>query len=249
MRVELESPYKLYSNKPVLPIISVQPNIYTSSSISQASDLINNSIYQYDTYISNPIFLPPPQNLINNNSSIFDKLKNGFIGKIVSGFNFIKYTISDTYTSLFGENIAQGLYIPPKGINPDKSTINELLNRAADKYNIPRNILKAVALRESNWTMYDSSGSAVAGKNSSSTDWGIMQINDKAHPKAFPRAKEDIVYNIEYGAKYLSKQYRRYNNWYDAVAAYNAGTAIRKDGKYINQKYVDFVFSNISKFK
>ena len=51
------------------------------------------------------------------------------------------------------------------------------------------------------------SGKLTEGKNVrngvlSSTDWGAMQINDKAHPKAFPRAKHDLEYNIDYGLNF-----------------------------------------------
>lgn len=76
-----------------------------------------------------------------------------------------------------------------------------------------------------------------------------MQINDYWHPEAFPRAKTDVAFNIEYGAKYLASQYKRYGDWHDAVAAYNAGS-VKKDasGRYTNQPYVDFVFGHLSQF-
>jgi len=143
-----------------------------------------------------------------------------------------------------GDDIAGGLHIPAPGTNPDRRTIETLLDRAADKYGIPRPILKAIALRESNWRQYDSSGNPVAGRNPSTTDWGIMQINDYWHPAAMPRAKTDIVYNIEYGARYLAGQYKRYGSWPDAVSAYNAGSVKKTDGRYSNQPYVDFVLAH-----
>ncbi len=143
-----------------------------------------------------------------------------------------------------GGDIAAGLHIPPVGQNPDRATIDELLNRAADKQGIPRPILKAIALRESNWRQYDGNGNPVAGRNPTTTDWGLMQINDYWHPAAFPRGKTDIVYNLSYGADYLARQYKRYGNWSDAVAAYNAGS-VQKDGsQYKNQAYVDFVLAH-----
>lgn len=143
-----------------------------------------------------------------------------------------------------GDDIAAGLNIPPAGRNPDRATIDELLNRAADKRGIPRPILKAIALRESSWRQYDSNGNPVAGRNPSTTDWGIMQINDYWHPAAFPRAKTDIVFNISYGADYLARQYKRYGRWPDAVAAYNAGSVQMVGGQYKNQAYVDFVLAH-----
>lgn len=48
--------------------------------------------------------------------------------------------------------------------------------------------------------------------------------------------------NRFYAARYLQKQLRRYHdNVPSAVAAYNAGTAKRRNGKFINQRYVDRV--------
>ncbi len=146
-------------------------------------------------------------------------------------------------------DIASGLAIPAPGTNPSHAVLDTLLSRAADKYGIPRPFLKAIALRESNWRQYDSSGNPVAGRNPSTTDWGVMQINDYWHPQAFPRAKTDVAYNIEYGAQYLASQYKRYGDWKDAVAAYNAGS-VKKDasGKYANQPYVDFVYAHLQQF-
>lgn len=47
---------------------------------------------------------------------------------------------------------------------------------------------------------------------------------------------------IRYGIRYFRKQKKRYSNWMDAVAAYNAGSAKKKkDGTYENQQYVDKV--------
>lgn len=146
-------------------------------------------------------------------------------------------------------DIASGLAIPAPGTNPSREVLDTLLSRAADKHGIPRPILKAVALRESNWRQYDANGNPVAGRNPSTTDWGIMQINDYWHPQAFPRAMTDVAFNIEYGATYLASQYKRYGDWKDAVAAYNAGS-VKKDasGRYSNQPYVDFVFAHLTQF-
>lgn len=129
------------------------------------------------------------------------------------------------------------------GQNPPRATIEAMLDQAADAHGIPRAILKGIAQRESSWRQFESDGSPVAGRNSSSTDWGILQINDLAHPDAFPRAKTDLAFNLDYGATYLASQFRRYGNWQDAVAAYNAGSVRRSgSGQYANQAYVSFVF-------
>ncbi|MBI6545589.1 MAG: transglycosylase SLT domain-containing protein [Cyanobacteria bacterium NC_groundwater_1444_Ag_S-0.65um_54_12] len=142
------------------------------------------------------------------------------------------------------ESISAGLAIPPAGTNPDRASLDELFNRVADRFKIPRPILKAIALRESNWRQYDQGSRPVSGHNKTGTDWGLMQINDYWHPHAFPRAKNDVVFNLLYGARYLARQYRRYGSWSDAVAAYNAGSAKRSGGHYINQEYVDYVLGH-----
>jgi len=47
--------------------------------------------------------------------------------------------------------------------------------------------------------------------------------------------------NIFYGTKYLAHQLHRYRNIPEAVAAYNAGSARYRAGRFINQRYVDKV--------
>jgi len=137
----------------------------------------------------------------------------------------------------------------PAGTQPDKKAVETLIEQTAQKFNIPTGLLKAVKKLESGWRQFDASGQPVQGVNRDkatgavkSTDWGIGQINDKAHPDAFPRAKTDLVYNLEYGANYLSNLFKRHGNWRDAVASYNAGSPRRtQSGAYVNQAYVDRV--------
>lgn len=58
-----------------------------------------------------------------------------------------------------------------------------------------------------------------------------MQINDKAHPRAFPRAKQDLEYNVDYALSYLARQRERIQgslnlglgDWDRTVASYNLG--------------------------
>ena len=53
----------------------------------------------------------------------------------------------------------------------------------------------------------------------------------------------DVGTNLKYGAMKLRECLDRYHyNWWDAVAAYNAGSVRRKpNGEYVNQVYVDRV--------
>lgn len=176
-------------------------------------------------------------------------IQPGMVLKLPAGEPSAGPRPSDPPSSGTPTDIARGLAIPAPGTNPSRAVLDTLLGRAADKYGIPRPILKAIALRESNWRQYDSSGNPVAGRNPTTTDWGLMQINDYWHPQAFPQAKTDVAFNVEYGAKYLASQYKRYGDWKDAVAAYNAGS-VKKDasGRYSNQPYVDFVFAHLKQF-
>ena len=54
----------------------------------------------------------------------------------------------------------------------------------------------------------------------------------------------DPIVNIGYGIKFLSRLKKRWPEMSDYVAAYNAGAPRKNDdGSYINQNYVDDVFS------
>ena len=53
------------------------------------------------------------------------------------------------------------------------------------------------------------------------------------------RVMEEVDSGIGIGAAYLKWQLDRYGNIVDAVAAYNAGSVIRRGDGYVNQHYVD----------
>ena len=131
--------------------------------------------------------------------------------------------------------------------NPSQAEIRKMLSDVAEKEGIPPVILMGVAKTESNWTQFDQQGKPLRGCDKQ--DIGIMQINEVAHPKAFPRAKYDPRYNIEVGAIYLKELYHRYGNWPDAVAAYNMGS-VKEDrkGHILNQSYIDSVRKNSLSF-
>lgn len=138
----------------------------------------------------------------------------------------------------------------PKYKNPSKDEIRKMLTEAAQRNGIPPEIVMAIAFKESEWRQFDNNGDPLRGRWSPS-DQGIMQINQDAHPAAFPRARTDIVYNIEYGAGYFKELYVRYGTWPEAVSAYNYGSA-RRDlatKKFMNQQYVDKVYFFATDFK
>ncbi|XRG77736.1 immunoglobulin-like domain-containing protein [Rossellomorea sp. GAMAL-10_SWC] len=148
--------------------------------------------------------------------------------------------------------------IQPK-VNPDFQQINCLLTNAALSQNIPPEVVKAVAEKESSgWKQFDENGNAVSdGKG-----FGIMQVTDSVPDPE--RVKSDIIYNIEQGVKILNSKYELQNtssiprikgagreiieNWYFPVMAYNGLKPVnspikRSDGSRNWKTYQDKVFN------
>jgi len=114
-----------------------------------------------------------------------------------------------------------------------------LLEKAAEKYGVPHSIALALSGYESaGWQMWRKNALPqqninYTGKHIHSTDWGLMQVNDKAHPQAFPQAQHDMVFNITYGLKYLADLHAQINgsmnlgfgDWDKTLAAYHLGHA------------------------
>lgn len=115
--------------------------------------------------------------------------------------------------------------------NPDYSTMNCLLTETALSYNVPPEIVKAIAEGESgNWRHFDSKGEAIV---TADNGIGIMQITNQAGYNQ-DRLKSDIVYNIQAGVKTLDDMFKRKDlpsinggerdvleHWYFAIMAYN----------------------------
>lgn len=59
----------------------------------------------------------------------------------------------------------------------------------------------------------------------------------------------DVKTNLKYGARKLHECLERYPFWYDAAAAYNAGSVRKKGANYVNQRYVDRVRSYMKQFE
>lgn len=113
----------------------------------------------------------------------------------------------------------------------DAVEINARIERTAEKVGLPADLLKAVAWQESSWTHIRASGRLVTQANRdadgdvSSVDSGIMQINDKAHPEAFPRARS-LDGNLLYGARLLNEIVERWG--VDGVWHYNGNPAYQQ---------------------
>ncbi|WP_274310388.1 stalk domain-containing protein [Solibacillus daqui] len=115
--------------------------------------------------------------------------------------------------------------------NPDYSTMNCLLTETALIYDVPPEIVKAIAEGESgNWRHFDQNGKAIV---TADNGIGIMQITNQADYNQ-DRLKSDLVYNIQAGVETLDKMFKRKDlpsinggerdvleHWYFAVMAYN----------------------------
>jgi len=135
--------------------------------------------------------------------------------------------------------------------------IKAALIQKARQLGIPENVALGIAGNESGWKMWSDvdRGIVLQGKNIrngflESTDWGAMQINDRANPKAFPRAKYDLEYNIDYGLNFLARRRNKikgslglgFGDWDRTIASYNLGhNPSTTNGYKIANRYVSRV--------
>jgi len=139
------------------------------------------------------------------------------------------------------------------GQNPSFQQINCMLTNAALEANIPPEIVKAVATRESGWRQFD-----IGKPNDGGI--GIMQItNQPAYDQQ--KLQDDITYNIQAGVDILKSMYNRKDlpkikgvgpdvieNWYFPVMAYNGTKPVnsplkQSDGTKNLDAYQEKVFT------
>lgn len=91
-------------------------------------------------------------------------------------------------------------------------------------YEVPIELLAAVRIAEGGEL-----GKTGPENRDASVDIGPMQINSWWLPRlqAFGISREDLLHNectnLGVGAWILSEEYRRFGDWYRAIAAYNVG--------------------------
>lgn len=131
--------------------------------------------------------------------------------------------------------------------NTETTNLDAIFEEAAEKYNVPSNLLKAVAKAESG---FDPNAQSGAGAQ------GIMQLMPATAKSLGVTDPFDAEQNIMGGAKYLSQMLARYNgNTVLALAAYNAGpgNVAKYDGvppfaetqKYVT-KVIGYMRDNVS---
>lgn len=127
---------------------------------------------------------------------------------------------------------------------------------SSKKYNVPVEVIQAVIQIESAWNImafrnepdYRQSDGTLGDASR-----GLMQIlHDTAKWLGFSGRPTELfnpTINIDLGTKYLAYQFGRYKNWYDAVAAYNAGSARKNEfGEYVNSRGETNVQDHVNKF-
>jgi len=118
---------------------------------------------------------------------------------------------------------AEEIEVPEKDTKREPlSSTEEIIELAAEKYNVDANLVKAVAIAESNMNQDDISDAGAIG---------VMQLMPETAASLGVNPYDEQE-NIEGGAKYLREMLDTFNgNVRQAVAAYNAGpNAVKKYG-------------------
>lgn len=124
-------------------------------------------------------------------------------------------------------------------------TYEACFKRAAEKNNVPLDILLAVSFTESSFRH------SSRNKNHNGTaDYGLMQINSiwakEAHKYGYQwsKIKKNACTNIMFGSLILKNNKKRLGSWASAVGAYNAGFANTAKAKKRRLRYYKKVLRN-----
>ena len=114
---------------------------------------------------------------------------------------------------------------PQPVVLTDQQIIKQSVHKAAAKYNLPPELIRAVIRAESNFEV---------GAVSSAGAQGLMQLMPATAKELGVKNPFDIEQNIDGGTKYLRKMLDRFGgNVRKALAAYNAGpgTVVKYEGR------------------
>lgn len=198
-------------------------------------------------------------------------------------FNTDKYVLAnDTLTFSGTQNTdadqpakTKSLSIQSEYQNPSWKEISDYLTEAAERYNIPPEIVKAIAMQESGWQQFwtydpDGAGPKQIGDPVIGFDGrglGIMQITlDPTylanHPGLEDQLKYDYKTNIDWGVSILNDKWHYANtytptindndpsnivNWYFAILAYNGMSQIN-DPHTNSNTYQDTIYGWMKKY-
>ena len=147
-----------------------------------------------------------------------------------------------------------------------KEKINAAIKKYAEQYGIPPGLIKAIIEVESSgnpfamryedhyrWLVEPFSQfhwHAETEKQAQKTSWGLMQImgavaRERGFKGSYLSELSKPELGIKFGCKHLKYNYNRYNDWNDAISAFNQGSNRKNEhGEYENQIYVDKVLKN-----
>jgi hypothetical protein len=129
------------------------------------------------------------------------------------------------------------------------NAFDQLIWQTAGRHGVDPPLVKAVVAAESSFQPK----AYRAEPHIKDASYGLMQTlfataKDMGYTGT-PEGLYDPATSLEFGTRYLAKQLRRYNGQIPhAVAAYNSGTAYVRDGKFVNQAYVDRVLRFYAQF-
>ncbi len=127
-------------------------------------------------------------------------------------------SFADIYNTVMGVNTAGNTRLTDKAssIETVSTSMDAIFEEAAELYDVPLNLLKAMGKAESG---FDANAVSSAGAQ------GVMQLMPATARSLGVEDPFDARSNIMGGAKYISQQLKKYNGNIDlALAAYNAGS-------------------------
>lgn len=150
---------------------------------------------------------------------------------------------------------------------PTRVELEQLADEVAARHSIPPAIFKGLVTHESAWNVRAFRNEPKIGDASRGLTQVLLRTAQSEGYTGTAEGLFDPATNLEYGARYLARQYRRWQDWPAALAAYNGGpsagqrvsvattTVLARDqvtgepvrtftaqpGSFRNQPYVDAV--------
>ncbi|HEX3047273.1 MAG TPA: transglycosylase SLT domain-containing protein [Bacillota bacterium] len=112
-------------------------------------------------------------------------------------------------TAISNNSGLTSLGAPTRGVNPTQPQVTSYITEQCRQMGIPVQLGLATAATESGMLQFNKDGTPLKSGNPDSTDWGLMQINDRAWGDVydFNLIKSDWKYNIRAGLQILKDSF------------------------------------------